>query len=265
MTEPWYDTLPDDLKSSEHITKHKDVASLAKSHVNAQQLIDSRGNQKMYDLEPPSDATERQKVYERLGRPAAPDGYKINGAVPEFLQAAHAANLTAEQAAALHGRLSEANKAASDASSQKFKDDIAKLQQSSETAYKAKWGDEYDKEMGAMRQAMEARMSAEQIQEAEAIGLVHEPWFIEAFNTLGKAMAEDNLLGGGGGAGERDQATVEGELQELLSSAEYKEAMENPMHLKHKQYKEQYRRLMDEAAKIATKGGTVDATVPGVA
>ena len=68
-SENWRDSLPEDLRDNESLQKFTTIDGLAKSYVNAEQMI---GKDKMVMPESESESTE---VYSRLGRPEESSGY----------------------------------------------------------------------------------------------------------------------------------------------------------------------------------------------
>lgn len=261
----WKAALPEELRSNEHVAKHPTVESAIKSLVHGQELIAKRP-QSMADLDPPSDPETRAKVFAKLGRPEKPDEYKLPGEARDFRMAAHEANLTAEQAEKLYASLDGANSKTREQTEADFKAKMEQYAKQTEETYRGKWGDKYDEEMAKVKQATEKFIPASAREEIEAMGLQNEPWFIDVFNILGDAMAEDTLLGGpGAGAGSvRDVASIESDLAKLTGDPEYQDAIKNPWHLKHATMKDQYRKLMDELTRTATKDGTVDPHAPKV-
>ena len=71
----WRQSLPEDIKADKSLESIKDVASLAKSYIHAQKMV---GSDKI--PVPNKYATDKDwsLVYEKLGRPKSPDGYKYD-------------------------------------------------------------------------------------------------------------------------------------------------------------------------------------------
>ena len=76
----WRDSLPDDLKTNESLGKFSDVSTLAKSYINAEQMI---GKDKM--VVPSANTTEDEwnDIYDKLGRPSAPNAYELKAELGE--------------------------------------------------------------------------------------------------------------------------------------------------------------------------------------
>jgi len=102
------DLLPEDLRSDPSLQPFKDVPELAKSFVHAQRMI---GMEKLPVPGPNATDEDWNVVYDKLGRPEAPDKYELP-APPEgfeldpemasaFRETAHKLGLLPQQAAGL--------------------------------------------------------------------------------------------------------------------------------------------------------------------
>ena len=67
----WRDSLSEDIRDNESLSKFTDIGALAKSYINAEQMI---GKDKIVI---PSTEDEWSNAYQKLGRPDSPDGYEI--------------------------------------------------------------------------------------------------------------------------------------------------------------------------------------------
>lgn len=107
----WRTGIPEEIRGHKSLEHIGDVGSLAKSYVNAQSMI---GADKV--AIPGKHATDEDwaEVHRKLGRPDSPDGYELDNAMPEgvdasddmlnwFKGAAHEAGLTPQQAQKLLG------------------------------------------------------------------------------------------------------------------------------------------------------------------
>lgn len=103
-TGDWRTMIPDEIRAHQSLQHITDVGALAKSYVHAQQMI---GADKVAIPSKHSSPEDWDYVYERLGRPEAPDMYEL--ATPEGLeddgsgldwyrQLAHEAGLNPRQA-----------------------------------------------------------------------------------------------------------------------------------------------------------------------
>jgi|LSQX01.3.fsa_nt_gb hypothetical protein len=103
VNDNYRDFLPEDAATSAPMAPIKDLQSLAKSYLNAQELIGKKGIIKPQDNDPDD---KWDNYFRELGRPDSVDGYeydKVEGFdneefVKGFSEAAHTAGLTNKQA-----------------------------------------------------------------------------------------------------------------------------------------------------------------------
>jgi hypothetical protein len=192
----WRSSLPADLRAHPALQHVKDVAGLAKEHVNLQGLIGRKG------IIPPSDRDgpeQWEKFYTALGRPAAPDGYafrKPDGFAAYndelaawFKQTAHKAGLPAKAAAALHDAfVTRAMEGARHAG-------IAREQatQDIETELQGEWGGSYDRKLELARRA--ARAYGDETTLSALEEKIGGAEMIRMFARIGENAAEDTLAG----------------------------------------------------------------------
>jgi DNA gyrase/topoisomerase IV subunit A len=217
----WLDSLPDDLKSNESLKKFNDTASLAKSYINAQQMIgnsiriptqDSRPEVKeeffkklesvegIAKLPSKEDQEGFLNVMNKLGRPATPDAYEVPqsdlvlndkeklAAALEFKKTAHQLGLTNTQAKSLMEmdlqRILKAEEVT-----------VSRMEAAKE-ALKKEFGDAFDTKVGL------AKITAQQIIEKypafkdtltnPLVGT--NPLLIHALAELGKVYQERGLV-----------------------------------------------------------------------
>lgn len=260
MTE-FHEQLPEDLRDHASLKDYKDLGGLAKSHVELQKKFRERPSS-MADFDAPADADGRAKVYQRLGRPDSPDGYKLpadaNGG-REFRIAAHESLLTSEQAEALFSKLSVAEKTVKESSNARFKEQLVTQETKVRETYHTKWGDRYDEEMAFVDQAISAHIPDSAREEIKALGLHNEPWLIDLMNTVGHSMKEDGMFGqpgGGGVTSTNDLATVRAKRIAMDNDPEYAKIVKSAWHPQYKEKTEEYKRLMADESRLATKDGT---------
>lgn len=205
------ETLPEDIRGEAAFKDIKDLGALAKGYLHAQKLI-GRDPNSVLALPAPEDEAAWNGVYDRLGRPAAPDKYQL-GAVqlPEglqqderlrtqFLDNAHKAGLSNKQADALY---------------QWYQAEVITAHQAEQTAYqqslaqadaelRSVWGAAYEQNLGLARQALAHFGDAALVQELNAGDrpLGNSPKLAQLFAKLGKQLQEDGLIGKGGGGGD---------------------------------------------------------------
>lgn len=253
----WRSGLSDDLRGSPALADFKDMNGLAKSFIDTQAKLGERPG--MADLDAPTDSDARSKVFGKLGRPDAPDGYKLadGDGGKEFRIVAHKFNLTAEQAEGLYKEMSDTGKAGRDRQAGEFAEQLKTLATKTEETYKAKWGDDYDANHTLTRAAMESTIPAEELAELKELGLTNSPWLIDLMHRVGQASKEDKMFrGDSSGAGGDDLKTVQAKRMAMDSDDESVKIREDFMHPQHKAKVAEYDALFEAEAKMATKEGT---------
>ena len=152
VADDWRSSIPEEIRGHRSLESIKDVGSLAKSYVNAQSMI---GADKV--AIPGRHATDDDwvPVWDKLGRPEAPEGYELENTPGEgiepnadmlnwFKGAAHNAGLTPGQAQKLlndyNGMIAESGQVDSGQAEQ--------LTQATETELRREYGQAFDDRMG---------------------------------------------------------------------------------------------------------------------
>jgi hypothetical protein len=192
----WRTGLPTDLRAHPALQHVKDIAGLAKEHVNLQGLIGRKG------VIPPSDRDGPEhwdRFYNTLGRPPAPDGYEFkkpdglsdysDELASWFRQAAHKAGLPAKAASALH----DAFVARAMEGSRRAGIEHAEATQSIESELQAEWGSGYDRKLEMARRAARAYGDERTLTALESkLGGAE---LVRMFARIGESAAEDTLAG----------------------------------------------------------------------
>lgn len=189
----WRDSLPDDLKEVQTLTKFNDVASLARGYVNAEQLI---GRDK---IPMPRTDDEYIQVYRRLGAPEAIDGYTLDpknfeqygqGALDDlqaFKQMALDAGLTDKQATKLfNAYVSNVSNTLHNA---EVEFEVAK--QAAKDTLIQKYGKGYETLMQNANKALAYLASPGLIAQIGESGLGNNVEFIEMFAEVSKKFVEE--------------------------------------------------------------------------
>lgn len=199
--DPWFKSLPDGLNADPAITKHADLASLAREHVNVQKLI---GGTKV--AVPGEKATDQdwERVFDALGRPKKPEDYGVKRPddVPENLwneeqakewsQIAHKAGLLPRQAAVVQGWALNAAKAQAE--------HIATAAKENGAALRREWAGNFDAKTEAMERGLAyLGLSATVLRSALAAG--EGKALSLKLAEIGEGLGEDWGRGGKGGAG----------------------------------------------------------------
>jgi hypothetical protein len=200
QTGNWYDTLPEDMRGDQNITKHSTIEGFAKSHQNAQRMI---GAEK---IPMPQTDEDWGNVYGRLGRPddstgyaiEAPEGVEVNVEMQEsFRGVAHELGLSQKQVQGL----SEWQFGNEATSRQGQLDNSTQAHEAAQAQLKQEWGESYDQNVTiAVRGASEflSDNDKEFMNTAVIDGVKagEHPVLIKMFNNIAKGMMEPSKLEG---------------------------------------------------------------------
>jgi len=142
---------------------------------------------------------DRNKVYERLGRPKDADGYDLNGIVPEtynqglieeFKKKAHETGMSqegvrkmAEWYKEVETKQLEAMNKAKDIQADQYMLEL-----------KTEFGANFDKEVNNARKALDAYTDKAFRQYMDESGLGNHPALVKAFAKIGRELSEDRLV-----------------------------------------------------------------------
>lgn len=164
--ETWIDTLPDDIKqtvpesfkSDGSFTKYKTFPDFLTGHKNAVELASKKG---VILPSEGADEKEWEPVYNSLGRPEKPDGYKYqapNGAklndayLNEFKTQAHQMGMTQKQFEKLVNTRIEFETKEQKANTEAQ----LKFKQDGETSLRKEWGAKYDEKISMIQKAIKS-------------------------------------------------------------------------------------------------------------
>ena len=143
----WKEAISEEFRTNPNIEKFTEIDALAKSYINATQMI---GQDKV--VVPNKNSTEDQwnEVYDKLGRPESADKYSLDvksdvvpfddGAVKQFAENAHKLGLSNKQA---QGVL-EFYKNSMEVTAHQSKVDIETAQVQAEQELRQEWGREFE-------------------------------------------------------------------------------------------------------------------------
>lgn len=219
----WLESLPEDIRKDPSIQLFKDTgpAGLAKSWVHAQKTM---GKDKI--VLPGEGATdaEWETIYQKLGRPEAPDKYELK--LPEgaaldkefaenFKKTAFEAGLSAKQLNKLaewyHGSAAGAIMADQAQRENERKDAI--------TSYKEKLGgdEKYQAQVQRAQIATRALLNDEQKAFIKEVGADTHPAMVDLFANLAGMMSEDKIRDGTGVAHGESLDTIQKEIEAVES------------------------------------------------
>lgn len=196
-------SLPDDLKAREEIKRINSFEDMAKSVVEKQKIISA--SVRIPDAN--ASAEEIVKFYEKLGKPAKAEEYKLEPAkdlvekgypldsdlAEAFRQKAFENNLTKEQTEKMYQGLLEDQK-------NKYDKAIADANVSTTKAKEAlvqNWGDNYDTNISFIRNRMDSLLSKESQAFLAQQGAFANPTFLMDLHKLTKSISGDTVFIGG--------------------------------------------------------------------
>ena len=195
----WLDSLPDDLKSNETLTRFKDPASLASSYLEARSKIGA-------DMiaRPGQDAGPEQwdSVFEKLGKPESPDDYQLTPVegveiqqemAKSFKEQAHKAGLLPSQVDSLFGWYSQTTADMLNAEN----DRINQLAAESTEKLKEEFGSEFDSRIQAVSQMIDYIADGdEELIEHISKTFGNDAAFIKIGDRFAKMLTENKLIVG---------------------------------------------------------------------
>jgi hypothetical protein len=218
----WYEAFTDaSLKGVVEAKQFQTPEDLARSYVNLEKLV---GQDKIVMPKGEEDREGWDKVFNRLGRPENPDGYKFEG-LPEgadeglikgYAEKAHAMGLTAKQASELvqwwTGQVGTATEAQTQAQQE------ALAQQQSEL--KREWGQAHDAKLEAARAAVRKfGFAAEDIDAMEqSLGYAK---VMKMFASVGDAVKESSFVDGRGSGGFMTPDSARSQIEALKKDPEF--------------------------------------------
>lgn len=234
-------TVPEDYRTQEAVRKFLDdkgtldPAVLLKSHINLESKL---GRDK---IALPTQDSEWDEVYDRLGRPAAPEGYTykaptdlpegvtVNADVEKYWRAAaHANGLSDKQFNGLAKLFLDAQgqsvagwTAAQNEARAKVEGDL-----------KREWGQAYDQNVQAAKIAMKEYADADLLKVMDESGLGNDPRMVKVFAKIGaELLGDDKLKGTGADGGKLTPAQVQAKISEFRTTHE--KALFNSEHPEH--------------------------------
>ena len=203
-SEPWYSSLPDDLKANPSITKFTSVHELAKGYVNAASLI---GRDK---IPMPKTDDEMHEVQIRLGKPQSPQEYKIGPEIgpswvlgdlaesPEpdvpleewkacYKRRAHEFGLTQNQAAKVYEVLVRERAEETKKANASIEAELAKCEQE----LKKVWGEQHDVNLIVASKTAHGLFGENVMKKITAAGLARDPDFIKGLHRIGNRSLEE--------------------------------------------------------------------------
>ena len=195
----WKEAISEEFRNDPNIEKFTEIDALAKSYINATQMI---GKDKV--AVPNKNSTEDQwnEVYDKLGRPESADKYSLNAksevvpidetAIKQFAENAHQLGLNNKQA---QGIL-EFYKNNMEGMAQQAKVDTETAQVQSEQQLRQEWGREFESNIKKAGALAKANMNPEilDMQLKDGMRLGDHPEIIKGFAKIAGMMSEDKIV-----------------------------------------------------------------------
>lgn len=244
-TGQWFDSFAEDIRTNQNVTKFGSAEELAKSYINAQNLI---GRDKI-----PMPVTDEDwaNTYSRLGRPdeaagyeiQAPEGVEIDTAQQEaFLNLAHELGLSQKQAQALASYDFDRMSNAAENSSQ----NAVQAQEEAISSLKNEWGNAFDQNVTVANRALTEFASEQDIQalqetEVNGLSLADHPVVVKLLANVGKGMMDSGKLEGKGSDMAMTPAEIGAKQSQLMGHPAYL----NKNHPEHNSIKSQVQKLFE--------------------
>ena len=195
----WKEAISEEFRNDPNIEKFTEIDALAKSYINATQMI---GKDKV--AVPNKNSTEDQwnEVYDKLGRPESADKYTLNAksevvpideqAIKQFAENAHQLGLNNKQA---QGIL-EFYKNNMEGMAKQAKVDTETAQAQSTQQLRQEWGREFDTNIKKAGALAKANMNPEilDMQLKDGMRLGDHPEIIKGFAKIAGMMSEDKIV-----------------------------------------------------------------------
>ena len=199
VAKTWKEAISEEFRNDPNIEKFTEIDALAKSYINATQMI---GKDKV--AVPNKNSTEDQwnEVYDKLGRPESADKYTLNAksevvpiddnAIKQFAENAHQLGLNNKQA---QGIL-EFYKNNMEGMAQQAKVDTETAQAQSTQQLRQEWGREFDTNIKKAGALAKANMNPEilDMQLKDGMRLGDHPEIIKGFAKIAGMMSEDKIV-----------------------------------------------------------------------
>ena len=198
-TKSWKEAISEEFRNDPNIEKFTEIDALAKSYINATQMI---GKDKV--AVPNKNSTDDQwnEVYDKLGRPESADKYSLNAksevvpideqAIKQFAENAHQLGLNNKQA---QGIL-EFYKNNMEGMAHQAKVDTETAQAQSTQQLRQEWGREFDTNIKKAGALAKANMNPEilDMQLKDGMRLGDHPEIIKGFAKIAGMMSEDKIV-----------------------------------------------------------------------
>ncbi len=223
----WFDALPDGLRANPTLQnfKGKDISAVAESLVESQRLIGGSIRLPNEKDAPADREAKLANIYKQLGRPDAPDGYKINAPAADsgvawdatraegFKSVAHKLGLTQSQAEGLVAYDLQQQSARAIDQNQAYNTCMETLQKD--------WGAASNEMLGLSRRTAMTYFDEPTMKTLNETGVANNPAFVKAMAKIGRSLMEEGLIVGGreGMGQDGGVAGLQSELDKIMQDA----------------------------------------------
>lgn len=234
---PWYNDLPDDLKSHAYVAQTKDLTSFVKSAIDTKSMVGANVIKLPGEKATPE---ERAAFYKQLGRPDDLKGYEptvkpvnesiVDPAIQDRMKTVFLENgLTKAQGQAIldayTGVLNEGYTKHTETLSVRHEEGV--------TALKQEWGTNYDANVKTAQLAVRELGGETLFQKIVDAGLGSDPEFLKFLHNTGTRLLDDDARGEGGGQFGGSSEGALAEINRLKTDAEFMSAFTNARHAGH--------------------------------
>lgn len=248
---PWYDGAPTEVAAFVQTKGWDNPLKVVDSYRNLEKML---GADKI--ALPGKDAKPEDwaQVWNKLGRPEAPNQYKLptvegveldKAKVEAVSKMMHETGITQTQAERLFGWYAGDMKAALDAHKQS--EEVRKTQATE--ALKGEWKDKFDAQLDLAKRAFNTFADDKLKEFVSSSGLGDNPDFIRLMNKIGSGMMEDTAHGRAaqGGFASGSPAAAQAEIQQLRQDKDFMETLFNANATGNKQARQKWDQLFQMA------------------
>ena len=195
----WKEAISEEFRTNPNIEKFTEIDALAKSYINATQMI---GQDKV--AVPNKNSTEDQwnEVYDKLGRPESADKYALDiksdvvpfddGAIKQFAENAHKLGLSNKQA---QGVL-EFYKNSMEGTAKQSQVDVETSQVQAEQELRKEWGREFESNVQRAGALAKANLNTDilDLELKNGMRVGDHPELIKGFAKIASLLTEDKII-----------------------------------------------------------------------
>ena len=221
----WYDSLPQDMRDDQNITKFDSVETMAKSWQNAQRMI---GAEK---IPMPQTDEDWSDVHGRLGRPdeagmyeiKAPEGVEVNEDMQNSYKAiSHELGLSQKQMEGLANWQFENEANSNTANAESSQAALTEAQ----NGLKAEWGEAHDQNVNLAARAASEFMGEEGKEffdnaKIDGIPAGEHPGLLKLFHSVAKGMMESDKIEGIANEGKQTPQEIQDEIGKTMGHPAY--------------------------------------------